>query len=502
MLQYFTLLLDSPVIIAAIFTIGIGGTFQYGFDVSVMTSASPFIKDMMNETFLQRYDVSLEEWQSSLIWSFTVSILCIGGLLGSLSASLLTAKYGRKRCLLFNNFFAILGSVLMILSQRALSFEMIMVGRFLYGINAGVSLSVHPVYLLECTPKRLRGMVGVTVATFTSFGKFCGQLLGIRELLGTLERWPWLLGFNGFTALVQLLTLPFLPESPKFLLLERGDRQACEKALNKLWGSKDHSAAVEEMLEEKASLQNIQNRSVMELIRDQTVRWQLLTIIVTFVTLQLCGINAVYFYSFDVLRAAGIQEDQLGHTALGTGLCEVMTSLACFMIVENAGKKALLFRGYAGMTVILIILTITLYLESLVSWMPYCSLALIFLFIFMFSGGPAGVTAPLPGELFMQSFKSAAYIIACTINWVGLFLVGMLFPIMVEKMDYFCFLVFLVFCAGCALFIWFNVPETKNQTVLEIAAAFKKMHGKSEEKSGKEHTEHKINIINLYETKF
>lgn len=44
----------------------------------------------------------------------------------------------------------------------------------------GFSLSAHTIYLLECSPKRLRGMVGVTVATFISFGKFSGQLLGIR----------------------------------------------------------------------------------------------------------------------------------------------------------------------------------------------------------------------------------------------------------------------------------------------------------------------------------
>lgn len=49
------------------------------------------------------------------------------------------------------------------------------------------------------------------------------------ELLGSRQRWPWLLGFNGLTALLQLCTLPFLPESPRFLLLERGDQQACER---------------------------------------------------------------------------------------------------------------------------------------------------------------------------------------------------------------------------------------------------------------------------------
>lgn len=68
-------------------------------------------------------------------------------------------------------------------------------------------------------------------------------------------------------------------------------------ALKKLWGNKDYSKEIEEMLKEKAVEQNTRSFSVMELFQNQTVRWQLLTIIVTFVTLQLCGINAVSYYA-------------------------------------------------------------------------------------------------------------------------------------------------------------------------------------------------------------
>lgn len=47
------------------------------------------------------------------------------------------------------------------------------------------------------------------------------------------------------------------------------------------------------MLQEKVDLQKVRSRSVLELLLDRTVRWQLLTIVVVFITLQLCGINAV-----------------------------------------------------------------------------------------------------------------------------------------------------------------------------------------------------------------
>ncbi|XP_046873834.1 solute carrier family 2 member 11, like isoform X3 [Hypomesus transpacificus] len=439
----------------------------------------------------------------------------------------------RKRCLLFNNFVAISAAVLMLLSKTAMSFEMILVGRFLYGINAGVSLSVHTMYLVECAPKRLRGMVGVSVATFVSLGKFCGQLLGLSELLGTETGWPWLLAFCGATATLQLLTLPLLPESPRYLLLERGDRQGCEQAVRRLWGSsRDHGEEVEEMLQEHAAQQGVRTHTVLEFLLERTLRWQLATVLVTFSALQLCGINAVYLYSFDVFREAGIPAHQLRHVALGTGLCEISVSLACcpgrmgkqiwswtywlrtthwllwdhsasvwyvgvvcsgaqtgnpvcflyllqVMVIESTGKKLLLFRGLLCMAATLGLLTITLYLQTQVSWMPYCSMALIFLFILFFSSGPAGVTAPLPGEIFTQSFKPAAFTVGCTLNWTGLFLLGMLFPLIVEYLDYFCFLIFLGVCLLSGLFVWYNVPETKNRTVLEITADFYRMHSKT-----------------------
>lgn len=46
-------------------------------------------------------------------------------------------------------------------------------------------------------------------------------------------------------------------------------------------------------------------------------------------------------------------------------------------------------------------------------------------------------------------------------------------------MSYFSFLIFLVFCLNAGLFVWFNVPETKNRTVAEISAEFQRMHSKA-----------------------
>ncbi|XP_057674294.1 solute carrier family 2 member 11, like [Corythoichthys intestinalis] len=502
MLQDLILLKEFPFVVLAIFVSAIGGTFQYGLGISGVTPPSVYIKDLVNQTCIQRYDVYLQQWQLSLIWSFIVSIYAIGGLLGSILAVPCVSKVGRRNCLILNNFVAIAGAVLLISSRTASSFEMLFVGRFLYGVNAGIGLSAHLLYITECAPKMLKGMVGVTIATAVTVGRFTGQLLGLRELLGTEDRWPWLLGFNAFFALLQLITLPFLPESPKFLLLNRGDRQACEKALLRLWGNKDHSTEVEEILKEKMALQNVRSRSVMELFREKSVRWQLATASITYFSLQLSGMNAVYFYSYDVFRAAGIPENQIPYASLGMGTCEMLSSVLCFLIIQKMGKKVLLLAGYATTSVIFIILTITLYFQHYAIWLSYCSMVLIFAFLFTYSAGPTGVIAPLPSLIFTQAFKASATAVCAAINWLGLFIVGMLFPVLVENLQSFCFLIFLSVCVGSGLFVYFSVPEMRNKTALEIAADFDLMHNKSRRSNVENREEQPSNVSSIYSTKF
>lgn len=241
------------------------------------------------------------------------------------------------------------------------------------------------------------------------------------------------------------------------------------------------------------------SRTVLQLLRNRDVHWQLISTLVIFTSLQLCGINAVYFYSFEVFRQVGIREENLRYAALGTGLCEVFASVTLFFIVQSTGKKTMLFRAYMGMSVTLVLLTITMYLQTYLAWMPYCSMVLIFLFIFFFASGTSGASTPLPGELFTQEFRSAAFTVATSLNWSGLFCLGMIFPILVEKMDYFCFLVFLAFCVPTSLYVRFYLPETKNLSPLEIAAEFEKIHSKPVKAHSDETTFYKDKIC---ETKF
>ncbi|XP_078082214.1 solute carrier family 2, facilitated glucose transporter member 11-like [Mustelus asterias] len=273
------------------FAVGIGGSFQFGFNISAINPPSEHIKKFINETWIERYEKPLQEYSLMLLWSIIVSIYPVGGLIGAQFAAVFTLKYGRKKSLLCNDIVAIVAALIMGFSKMARSFEMIVVGRFLYGINVGIGLVAHGLYLGEIAPKNLRGAVCMTRAVFAAFGKWMGLVVGLRQILGDESTWHLLLAFSGLPALIQLIILPWLPESPRYLLMEKGNRDLCIDALQKLWGTGDFTEEVEDMMAEQAQMQGASKRNLLQLVRDKMVRCQLLTAVAVSAGMQLSGIN-------------------------------------------------------------------------------------------------------------------------------------------------------------------------------------------------------------------
>uniref|UniRef100_A0A8C4U7J1 Solute carrier family 2, facilitated glucose transporter member 5 n=1 Tax=Falco tinnunculus TaxID=100819 RepID=A0A8C4U7J1_FALTI len=427
-----------------IFVLGIGGSFPYGFHISVINYPSVHIRKFINETWIERHGSPLHPETVMLLWSFIVSVYGIGGLLGSLCCGYLTTKYRKKKCQMCTNLIMLVAALFMAFSKTAKSFEMILFGRFLYGIGTGFSLNIHPQYVGEISPKKLRGFTNSTVAVFLTLGKLTGQVIGLREILGSEALWPWLLASSGLSALVQLVALPFFPDSPSYLLIQKGNEEACRKAIRKLWGEGDHQAEIDDIMKEKAAMTSTKTLRVLEVIKARSLRWQLYILVTVMTTLQLCGINAS-------------------------------------TLIERFGRKVLLWGGYMLMCSVLALLTMTLSLQHQFFWMNYFSVILIFLFVIFYGIGPSGATISIMVEIFSQSFRPSAFLIVGCINWMGLFVLGMIFPLIVDNLGPFCFLIFLGILALSAIFIYLYLPETKGKSIMEIKAEFNKLNfGKKE----------------------
>uniref|UniRef100_A0A8D0F4U2 Major facilitator superfamily (MFS) profile domain-containing protein n=1 Tax=Strix occidentalis caurina TaxID=311401 RepID=A0A8D0F4U2_STROC len=346
--------------------LGIGGSFPYGFHISVINYPSVHIRKFINETWIERHGSPLHPETIMLLWSFIVSVYGIGGFLGSLCCGYLTTKYRKKKCQMCTNLIMLVAALFMAFSKTAKSFEMILIGRFLYGIGTGFSLNIHPQYVGEISPKKLRGFTNSTVAVFLTLGKLTGQVIGLREILGSEALWPWLLASSGLSALVQLVTLPFFPDSPSYLLIQKGNEEACRKAIRKLWGEGDHQAEIDDIMKEKVAMTSTKTLRVLEVIKERSLRWQLYILMTVMTTLQLCGINAIYFYSFEVFHTAKFEEYLIPYVSLGVGLCECLSSIlyfyfpysvSHFCLQDNLGPFCfLIFLGILALSAIFIYL--------------------------------------------------------------------------------------------------------------------------------------------------
>ncbi|CAN9512452.1 unnamed protein product [Ophioblennius macclurei] len=463
-------------LLSAAFFGALGSSFLYGYNLSVVNAPAVYIKAFYNKTWNDRYGESISAEKSTLLWSVTVSIFSIGGLIGAVSVSTIIKKLGRKGTLLVNNGFAVIAALLLSLGEMSRSFEMLIVGRLIMGVDSGIALSALPMYLGEISPRHIRGSIGQFNSILICLGVFTGQVLGLPELLGQEWRWNYLFTFLALPALLQLCVLPFLPESPRFLLMERRDEAAAKRAFQKFLGKEDVSQELEEVHMEARAQDNIQTASVLQLLRNPAVRWQLITVIITMACYQLCGLNAIWYYTNGILREAGFAQNILPYIALSTGAIETLAAVTSGLVIERVGRKPLLIFGFGAMAVFFSLLTVFLNFQSSVSWMPYLSYICILGVIASFCSGPGGIPFILTGELFEQSYRPAAFMIAGIVNWLSNFTVGLTFPFIQEKLQSFAFLVFVVVCTLGAIYLYFILPETKNKTFMAISQSFAKIN--------------------------
>ncbi|KAM7234601.1 hypothetical protein CapIbe_014759 [Capra ibex] len=426
-------LAQGRVLLLTICAAGIGGTFQFGYNLSIINAPTLHIQEFTNETWQARTGQPLPGHLVLLVWSLIVSLYPLGGLLGALLAGPLAVTLGRKKSLLVNNVFVLAAAALFGFSRRAGSFEMIMLGRLLVGISAGVGMNVQPMYLGESAPKELRGAVAMTSAIFTAVGLVMGQVVGLRELLGGPQAWPLLLASCLVPGALQLASLPLLPESPRYLLIDCGDPAACRAALQRLRGPADLAGELAELEQERAVCRGGRARRPWELFRERALRRQVASLVVLGGAMELCGNDAMYAYASAVFSQAGIPQDKIQYAAIGTGGCELLATLLSCLAIERAGRRVLLTGGYGLMTCWGSVFTVALCLQGSFSWTPYLAMACIFAFILSFGIGPAGVTGILATELFDQMARPAAYVVCGALMWTMLFLVGLVFPFLVRQ---------------------------------------------------------------------
>uniref|UniRef100_A0A667XAF0 Solute carrier family 2, facilitated glucose transporter member 5 n=1 Tax=Myripristis murdjan TaxID=586833 RepID=A0A667XAF0_9TELE len=451
-----------------------GSSFLYGYNLSVVNAASPFVRHFMNRTWIERYGTPIESDTLTLLWSITVSIMAIGGLCGAIANKHLLKVLGRRGTLLASNCFSLVAAVLQATGEKADSFEMIIIGRFIIGINTGISLSTVPIYLGEIAPRHIRGSICHFHSNIITMGVVIGQILGLPEVLGQESRWNFLFAFIALPPLSQLTVLSYMPESPRYLLIDKKDVAGAEIAFKRFLGKDNVTTELEEAQAESQAQNNVQTISVLGILRSKAVRWQIITVIISVPCNQFSGGSALLYYCSRILSEAGLSKSLISYMTIGVGGAGLISCIISALVIEHVGRKPLLIVGFSGMAVFYSLTTVFINIQDRVSWMPYLSFACIMVVFSCFVFGPAATLPIVVTELFEQSYRPAAFLIFGTAFWLCNFIMGLVFPFMQEALDTYTFLVFVVVCATVSVYLFIVLPETKNRTFMEISQSFAK----------------------------
>jgi MFS family permease len=100
--------------------------------------------------------------------------------------------------------------------------------RFLAGVYSGLFSGILPLYLSECSCKNLRGITGAMNQFSIVIGILVANIIGLKQLLGTNELWPFLVALTFVPAIIHLCLL-FTSESPKYLFINKDNRPKAEE---------------------------------------------------------------------------------------------------------------------------------------------------------------------------------------------------------------------------------------------------------------------------------
>lgn len=490
------------------------GSFCFGYNIGSTNLPTPLIKDFFIQRYYPDYNTNLEIYKSksaaltadksvangteeaplvsetesiktaksrvdevdaniTLLWTVTTALFVVGGMFGAFGSKYVLDFMGRKKGILFHYLFTLVGSILVFIAPYVCSPECVIISRFLFGVQGGLMCGLIPTYLNEISPKQLRGATGVLSQLFITVGILIAQTLGFRQILGTANLWHYLLALPILPSLIGGLSLLiFFPESPKALLLVNKDKIAATKALKSLRNSNDVSDEIEEINLEARDSNTDEGVSLKELFTLKELRWPLLTGLILNLTQQLCGINAIFFYSGGIFERASIRPEHIQYAVFSTGLINVICTIAVVPLIDRLGRKPLLVVPMFVMIVDFILLTVCLVLKENSPYYSYMSIVCIVVFIMCFAVGLGPIPFIYVAECFRQDARGAALAICMFANWVANLLLTLTFEYLAKVLNDYVFIVFTVIVGIAVVLIIIKVPETKGRSAEEIMDHF------------------------------
>lgn len=466
---------DKKISGAFIYFFGAFGGILFGYDIGVMTGALPFLQN----------DWGLRDEASVIGW--ITSGVMFGAIFGGAIAGQLSDRFGRRRMILAAAVVFVLGSLLCAVSPSGGTLFLVFVRIFL-GLAVGAASALVPAYMSELAPARLRGRLSGLNQTMIVSGMLISYIVDflLRDLP---EAWAWraMLGAAAVPAIILFLGVLRLPESPRYLV-KHGHEEQARQVLSYIRRPDELDSEIE--LIRNTAEQEKKNALVTTWATLMASRYRYLVIAGVGVAAfqQFQGANAIFYYiPLIVETATGNAAESALMWPIIQGIILVLGSLLYMAIAERFNRRLLLIVGG-------LVMGASFLLPAIInSVMPNADPMMIVVFLSIYVAFYSFTWAPLTwvivGEIFPLAIRGRASGLASSFNWIGSFLVGLLFPIMTATMSQDAvFAIFGVICVLGVLFVTLRVPETRGRTLEDIEANTNRRRSEKKQEKAAHHS--------------
>jgi MFS transporter, SP family, galactose:H+ symporter len=426
------------------------GGLLFGYDTSVISGAMFFLRTDFHLT-----DVQLE---------FAVGIALAGALIGAAVAGYCADRWGRRVTLLGTG---VGFGAFAVLSGLATGLVTFSITRFFVGVCIGMASLVTPLYLAEMSPAKIRGAlvslnqlaitIGIAVAYFVDYE------------LAASRNWRWMFISAVFPALVLILGMIFLPESPRWLA-RAGYRERALEGFRRL----GRGAEAEEELEEVERVL-AEEQEGFAILLQPGFRIAAFVGIGLAVFQQITGVNTIIYYSPEILRMSGYPSAQAAIVAAGIiGLVNVLITIVSIFLVDRLGRRFLLLLGTAGMGVALTLVGLAFQRRTTGKAVFYA----VVVYIVFFGIGLGPVVWLLISEIYPTKIRGKAMSLATLTVWGANWVVAGTFLSLIHGVGFSgTFWIYAVICLFAFLFCLAFVPETKNKSLEDIERHWRQFAG-------------------------
>lgn len=431
----------------------------FGYDQGVISGALDGIQ--------QSFSVS------TFMLEVITSWVTLGAMVGALAAGTLADRFGRKLTIIGS---AALFTAGAILESVAPNSNVLVVGRLIVGAGVGVASVAAPLFAAEMAPSRLRGRFVSLYQLAITIGIFIAYF--VDYLLTHVDRWRVMLGVSAIPAILLLLAILPLPDSPRWYMTK--DRRAdAERALAKVEPHVDVATELDSVARTVAD-EMVNKASWGEVFAPRWRKPLMIGVSLAFLQ-QVTGINAIIYYADKIFAAAGFDSptSQSLATLWAIGAVNVVATLIAVVWVDRFGRKPLLLIGSTGMFLSLVVvgfmflkldnITTSTSASGTPSNAGLVTLVALVVFIasFAFSLGP--VVWTVINEIYPSRIRGKGVAVATGVNWFAAWLVSQFFLTLVDLIsETGVFWLFAAFCLVTYVFVKRVMPETKGRTLEEI----------------------------------